>query len=74
MRAGVGEGGACGDCDAGHDHCHGTLVVHLEGWTECLASPPPCDAVTERHALVVDCGDLRPPCGCAGEIAASGGG
>ncbi|WP_372665547.1 hypothetical protein [Amycolatopsis kentuckyensis] len=55
----------CASCDAGIDHCHGTLVVHPEGgFTECTAVA--CsDGDRVRHGLIVDCQALGGGCGCA---------
>ncbi|HEY3470552.1 MAG TPA: hypothetical protein VGL47_35830 [Amycolatopsis sp.] len=55
----------CASCDAGIDHCHGTLVVHPEGgFTECTDAA--CvDADRVRHGLIVDCQALGAGCGCA---------
>ena len=52
----------CHDCEAGLDHCHDTLVVHVSEWTEC--PDPGCDAALERHRLVVACTQLDPGCPC----------
>jgi hypothetical protein len=57
----------CASCDAGIDHCHGTLVVHPEGgFAEC--SDPSCgDTDRVRHGLIVDCHTVGSGCGCASE-------
>lgn len=60
----------CPDCAAGHEHCHGTLVVHPDGAVECVGSVS-CDEVAERHPLVVECRELDPRCGCAEQPAAT---
>jgi hypothetical protein len=44
----------CADCGADVDHCHGTLVVHGDGTTDCTdATCAGADPL--RHALIVDC-------------------
>ena len=56
----------CPDCRAERDHCHGTLVEHSDGSTECTedcATPYPV-----RHAMVVDCDAFTPLCGCDQEM------
>jgi len=55
----------CASCDAGIDHCHGTLVVHPDGgFAEC--TDPGCvDGDRLRHALIVDCQALGGGCACA---------
>lgn len=51
----------CVACARDLDHCHGTLVVHAHGGTEC--TDPACDDVDQaRHDLLVDCAAL--PSGC----------
>jgi len=53
-------------CDNELDHCHGTLVLHADGTTECEQGDV-CDADEARHELWVSCGELR--CSCAGDDA-----
>lgn len=44
----------CVRCERDLDHCHGTLVVHLDGRVDC--TEPDCvDADSARHPLVIDC-------------------
>lgn len=53
----------CVACGIDLDHCHGTLVVHVDGGTEC--TDPACDDVDQvRHGLLVDCMALAAGC-CA---------
>ena len=41
-------------CACDLDHCHGTLVVHVDAGVEC--TDPWCeDNDQARHGLVVDC-------------------
>jgi hypothetical protein len=56
--------GCCGDERA---HCHGVLVRHADGRTECIEGPG-CDAGEPTHDWGVGCAELG--CGC-GEEAAS---
>ncbi|WP_182345626.1 hypothetical protein [Tomitella gaofuii] len=61
---------ACPLCAADLDHCHGTLIVHHDLVMECTDAG--CTALDRvRHALVVECGEIVPPCGC-GDVAAPG--
>lgn len=55
----------CAFCAVGLDHCHGTLVVHLDGgFTEC--SEDGCvDFDFARHTLTIDCFDVDGGCSCA---------
>lgn len=58
----------CPDCRAERDHCHGTLIEHGDGSTECTedcATPHPI-----RHAMVIDCEAFTPLCGCDQETVA----
>jgi hypothetical protein len=44
----------CADCGAGFDHCHGTLVAHSDGTSDCTDAA--CDSTDPmRHALIIDC-------------------
>lgn len=44
----------CAGCVSSLDHCHGTLVVHVDGGAEC--TDPSCDDTDQlRHDLAVDC-------------------
>jgi len=60
----------CPDCRAGLDHCHGTLIVHHDLVVECTDAG--CTALERvRHALIIDCDEILPACGCgAGEASA----
>ncbi len=47
----------CMRCERDLDHCHGTLVVHVDGGSDC--TEPGCDDLDGvRHTLVVDCGSV----------------
>ncbi|HEX3778349.1 MAG TPA: hypothetical protein VHX38_01690 [Pseudonocardiaceae bacterium] len=55
----------CAVCRSGLDHCHGTLVVHLDGgFAECTDERC-ADLDTPRHASVIDCASISGGCGCA---------
>lgn len=57
---------SCADCAEGLDHCHGTVIAHRDGATECTEpNCAPADPV--RHALVVDCADVDGGCACIAE-------
>jgi hypothetical protein len=50
-------------CERDLDHCHGTLVVHPDGYVEC--TEPDCSDVDRaRHTLAVDCAAVLFGCGC----------
>lgn len=59
----------CISCQTGSDHCHGTLIVHVDGMfgrnkIECTQED--CvDRLLARHGFIVDCVDLAGGCGCA---------
>jgi len=54
----------CAFCAGELDHCHGTLVVHLDGgFTEC--SEDGCvDLDFARHTLTIECFDVDGGCTC----------
>jgi len=53
----------CPSCTARLDHCHGTLVTHSDGYSEC--TDPRCpDLAQVRHTLVIDCEIVQGGCGC----------
>jgi hypothetical protein len=44
----------CQDCGADLDHCHGTLVVHGDGTSDCTDAA--CGGADPmRHSLIIDC-------------------
>ncbi|WP_085674057.1 hypothetical protein [Mycobacterium szulgai] len=52
----------CRDCRAGLDHCHGTIIRHIEGRPECTEA----DCVAPElfaHTFVIDCNAIG--CRCA---------
>jgi hypothetical protein len=59
----------CPDCTAELDHCHGSLVVHLDAAVEC--TEPGCvDLDRVRHALaVLACEEVDGACTCVVELA-----
>lgn len=59
----------CSDCAAEFDHCHGTLVVHADGTSECM-SHGCSDPDLARHSLTSTCADLA-DCPCATEATVS---
>ncbi|MCP2164271.1 hypothetical protein [Goodfellowiella coeruleoviolacea] len=53
----------CPGCRHGVDHCHGTLVVHVDGTLECTDLE--ClRAEVVRHELVVVCRQVDDDCAC----------
>ncbi|HUS61527.1 MAG TPA: hypothetical protein VMY34_04970 [Acidimicrobiales bacterium] len=52
-------------CARDQEHCHDTLVLHLDGTVECSGSD--CVVITEVHDHVVVCSEVSPPCGCTRE-------
>jgi hypothetical protein len=70
----------CIDCDEDREHCHGVLVRHADGRTECIEGPA-CDAAVPAHEWAVSCAEVGCDCGggqdpdgwtflplCAGEV------
>lgn len=53
----------CAECLLGFDHCHGTLLVHVDGRVECTEAEC-ADIDHVRHELVLDCAGTLPGC-CA---------
>ncbi|WP_410659143.1 hypothetical protein [Amycolatopsis sp. lyj-112] len=55
----------CAFCARELDHCHGILVMHLEGgFTEC-GEDGCTDLDFVRHALTIDCLEVDGGCTCA---------
>jgi hypothetical protein len=55
--------GICLDCERELDHCHGTLVVHLDGVVECTDAH--ClEMHVALHELVLQCDQVGTPCTC----------
>lgn len=56
----------CVGCADDLDHCHGTLIIHTTGLTECTGHE--CvDLELIRHTLIVDCESVLAGCLCTGE-------
>jgi hypothetical protein len=56
----------CVKCAEDLDHCHSTLVVHLDGHVECLEGD--CTDLDQvRHLLVIDCAAVLGGCRCVEE-------
>ncbi|MGH3437240.1 MAG: hypothetical protein ACRDRN_12315 [Sciscionella sp.] len=53
----------CADCTNEIDHCHGTLVIHGGGLTECH-EPECANLDPARHALRIDCHEVDRDCYC----------
>ena len=53
---------ACRDCADDTDHCHDTLVVHVDHTIECMGGD--CVAVTVSHIHLIPCSELSPKCRC----------
>lgn len=60
-----GTAGACSSCHADLDHCHGVLVLHVDGTTECRGDRPCDDTSLIRHDWRGACGDVAEGCGCS---------
>jgi hypothetical protein len=59
---------SCLDCGLDVDHCHGTLVVHVDRIVECTYAA--CElADLLRHAFVIDCAEVLGDCCAAREAA-----
>jgi len=55
----------CVQCANDLDHCHGTLVLHMDGLTEC--SDHRCDDLHPvRHTLTLVCEAALEYCFCTG--------
>ena len=54
----------CRPCTDGHDHCHGTLVLHADGTAEC-GEAGACEVREDLHEWWVACVELG--CGCTGD-------
>jgi hypothetical protein len=54
----------CGPCDAGHHHCHGTLVLHADGTVEC-DDVADCACREDLHDWWIACVEIG--CGCTGD-------
>ncbi|MGH3099119.1 MAG: hypothetical protein ACRDMV_24300 [Streptosporangiales bacterium] len=52
----------CLECGRAWDHCHGTLVVHVDGSAEC--SDLACVAVEDAHTYTLACVELLGGCSC----------
>ena len=59
----------CGECTTGLDHCHGTLVIHLDGTIECT-EPWCADEHGTRHLLArLTCIEVDGDCTCQPRLA-----
>jgi hypothetical protein len=57
----------CSLCDQGIEHCHGTLVQHVDTTVEC--TDPSCDdVVVETHELVLECWRVAGGCACVVDV------
>jgi len=54
----------CRDCRAGLDHCHGTIIRHWLGRSECTEADCTVPELF-AHTFVIDCDAVG--CGCAEE-------
>lgn len=53
----------CIDCVSENDHCHGTLIVHLDHVLECTEDG--CVVLdSARHDLLLTCDRLGSACDC----------
>ena len=52
----------CRECLAGLGHCHGTVIHHAAGRTEC--TEPGCETPEVVHAFTIDCDAI----GCACDV------
>ena len=56
---------SCTTCAREQEHCHDTLIVHVDGTMECSGGT--CEIFVEVHEHLVPCDDVLPPCDCAGQ-------
>jgi hypothetical protein len=52
----------CADCTQDLEHCHGTLIRHPDGFTEC-ADDPGCGCGVDLHVFGICCDETG--CLCA---------
>ena len=52
----------CRDCTSETDHCHETLIVHVDQTIECSGGT--CVATTVAHLHLIPCSELSPACRC----------
>ncbi|WP_067531794.1 hypothetical protein [Nocardia crassostreae] len=53
----------CSLCESALDHCHGTLIAHADGATECTDWH--CDSLDRvRHVYLADCSEVAGGCEC----------
>jgi hypothetical protein len=53
----------CRSCVADLDHCHGTLIMHVDGTADCTDFD--CrDTDAVRHALRITCVEIDGGCAC----------
>jgi len=58
----------CPSCARDLDHCHGTLVLHVDALVEC--TEPDCtDTDLVRHSLTVRCDEVDGECVCTADYA-----
>ncbi|HET9732845.1 MAG TPA: hypothetical protein VFP54_09245 [Acidimicrobiales bacterium] len=57
----------CGDCAHDLGHCHGMLVLHLDGEAGC--TEPGCDGDPAVHAWMASCWDVLADCQCGTPVA-----
>jgi hypothetical protein len=58
----------CRDCQAGLEHCHGTIIEHPLRQTECTEGG--CTNTDDvLHAYLLDCGAVGCGCGQSGTLA-----
>jgi hypothetical protein len=59
----VDTSGKCADCVSELDHCHGTLIQHPDGLTDCTDNQ--CDQLDPaRHGWLITCDAIQGGCGC----------
>ncbi|EID54048.1 hypothetical protein SacxiDRAFT_1806 [Saccharomonospora xinjiangensis XJ-54] len=56
-------------CRTGLDHCHGTVVLHIDAeCTDAECTDAECtDVQLLRHTLIIRCDDVEGGCGCQAE-------
>jgi hypothetical protein len=43
----------CGECDVEHEHCHGTVILHIGQRPECTEAD--CATPESLHGYTIDC-------------------
>ncbi|KHO20079.1 hypothetical protein [Mycolicibacterium setense] len=56
----------CRECAAGLEHCHGTVIIHVQYRAECTDDG--CTTPEAAHSFTVDCQAVGCPCAREGDL------